>query len=64
MAFGQHLSNALLAIIAVALVTLAIDQLRRPQPPSANDIAAAMALSQAQNCVNGIPKAVLEEQAN
>jgi len=44
----------------VALVVLAVDQLRRPRPPSANDIAAAVALSQAQNCVNGIPKATLE----
>ena len=60
MSISQHLNSALLAIIAVALVVLAVDQLRRPQPPSANDIAAAVALSQAQNCVNGIPKATLE----
>jgi hypothetical protein len=60
MSINQHLNSALLAIIAVALVVLAVDQLRRPRPPSANDIAAAVALSQAQNCVNGIPKATLE----
>lgn len=60
MSLSQHLNTALLAIIAVALVVLATDQLLRPPPPTANDIAAAVALSQTQNCVNGIPKAALE----
>lgn len=59
MNISQHLNSALLAIIAVALVVLAMDQLQRPQL-TANDIAAAVALSQAQNCINGIPKATLE----
>jgi hypothetical protein len=57
---APRLNSALLAVIAVALVVIAVDALRRPHL-TAEDIANAVALAQGKPCITPVvPPAALE----